>query len=216
MINQLLEIISDSYNLEEVDTSEYKDVELNGAPLTIKSFNAIGLGSVSLLSSTSNMMSLDTLVINPFEKDMHLFSYDCIKAFHTDTLLIELFDTLLDKTLNEVMNTKLNKIKEKYQSITNIKTKPSWYDSIRLDASIAKKMDLENSSILDTLTIEYLKEYLSLSKKLGPCDKELKMAKAKEYVDGLLNHGGASTGAFIQAKGKEFTEKLFREVLFKV
>ncbi len=120
MINQILEIISDSYNLEEVDTSEYKDVELNGAPLTIKSFNATGFGSVSILSSTSNMMSLDTLVINPFDKDMHLFSYDCIKAFHTDTLLIELFDTLLDKTLNEVMNTKLNKIKEKYQSITNI------------------------------------------------------------------------------------------------
>lgn len=33
--------------------------------------------------------------------------------------------------------------------------------------------------------------------KLGLCDKELKKAKAKEYTDGLLTHGGTSTDAFM-------------------
>ena len=216
MINQLLEIIRNFYDLEEIDTNAYKNAELNGNPLKIKSFNAIKLGSVSVLSSNSNVMNLDTLVINPFNKDLHLFSYDRIKVFQTDTLLIELYDTLLDKTINQEVDGSLKKIKEKYQEINELESKTNWYDSIRLDASIAKKVDQNKSIILDELSLEYLKEYLMISKNLDYCNEELKKEKAKEYTDGLLENGGPSTDAFIQAKGKEYTEKLYREVLFRV
>ncbi len=216
MINQLLEIIRDFYDLEEIDTNAYKNAELNGIPLKIKSFNAINLGSVSVLSSNSNVMNLDTLVINPFNKDLHLFSYDRIKAFQTDTLLIELYDTLLDKNMNQEVDASLNEIKMKYQEINELESKTNWYDSIRLDASIAKKVDQNKSIILDELSLEYLKEYLTISKNLDYCNEELKKEKAKEYTDGLLENGGPSTDAFIQAKGKEYTEKLYREVLFRV
>lgn len=216
MMNQLLEMINAYYDLREQDTNTYKDAELNGIPLIIKSYDVVNFGSVSILSSASNVMNLDTLILNPFSKDMPLFSYDRIKAFQTDTLFIELYDTLLDKSMNKVVNEELNKIKKKYQDINELEHKDNWYDSIRLDASISKKVELNQSNLFDELTKEYLKTYLSISKNLCSCNEELKKAKAKEYTDGLLENGGPSTDAFIKAKGKEYTEKLYREVLFRV
>lgn len=216
MMNQLLEIINAYYDLIELDTNTYKDAELNGIPLIIKSFDAVNFGSVSILSSNSNVMNLDTLILNPFSKDMPLFSYDRIKAFQTDTLFIELYDTLLDKSINKVVNEELNIIKKKYQEISELEHKDNWYDSIRLDASTSKKVGIDQSNLFNDLTKEYLKGYLSISKNLDSCNEELKKAKAKEYTDGLLENGGPSTDAFIKAKGKEYTEKLYREVLFRV
>ena len=216
MMNQLLEIINHYYGLKEIDTNSYKDAELNGIPLVIKSFNAVNLGSLSILSSASNEMSLDTLIINPFDKDMPLFSYDRIKAFHTDTLLIEFYDTFLDKSMNKVINEEFKKIKNKYQEIKELEHKNNWSDSIRLDASISKKVQVDQSGLLDDLTKEYFQAYLSISKNLVSCNEDLKKIKTKEYSDGLLKNGGQSTDAFIQAKGKEYTKKLFREVLFRV
>lgn len=215
-MDQLLEMINAYYDLREQDTNTYKDAELNGIPLIIKSYDVVNFGSVSILSSASNVMNLDTLILNPFSKDMPLFSYDRIKAFQTDTLFIELYDTLLDKSMNKVVNEELNKIKKKYQDINELEHKDNWYDSIRLDASISKKVELNQSNLFDELTKEYLKTYLSISKNLCSCNEELKKAKAKEYTDGLLENGGPSTDAFIKAKGKEYTEKLYREVLFRV
>ena len=216
MINQLLEMINAYYDLIELDTNTYKDTELNGIPLIIKSYDVVNFGSVSILSSNSIMMDLDTLILNSFTKDMPLFSYDRIKAFYSDTLIIELYDTLLDKSLNEVVNEDLNKIKKKYQEISELEHKDNWYDSIRLDASTSKKVELDQSNLFDELTKEYLKAYLAISKNLDSCNEELKKAKAKEYTDGLLENCGPSTDAFIKAKGKEYTEKLYREVLFRV
>lgn len=216
MMDQLLEMINAYYDLREQDTNTYKDAELNGIPLIIKSYDVVNFGSVSILSSASNVMNLDTLILNPFSKDMPLFSYDRIKAFQTDTLFIELYDTLLDKSMNKVVNEELNKIKKKYQDINELEHKDNWYDSIRLDASISKKVERNQSNLFDELTKEYLKTYLSISKNLCSCNEELKKAKAKEYTDGLLENGGPSTDAFIKAKGKEYTEKLYREVLFRV
>ena len=215
-MNQLLEIINAYYDLIELDTNTYKDAELNGIPLIIKSFDAVNFGSVSILSSNSNVMNLDTLILNPFSKDMPLFSYDRIKAFQTDTLFIELYDTLLDKSINKVVNEELNIIKKKYQEISELEHKDNWYDSIRLDASTSKKVGIDQSNLFNDLTKEYLKGYLSISKNLDSCNEELKKAKAKEYTDGLLENGGPSTDAFIKAKGKKYTEKLYREVLFRV
>ncbi len=216
MMNQLLEIINAYYDLIELDTNTYKDAELNGIPLIIKTYDAVNFGSVSILSSNSNVMNLDTLILNPFSKDMPLFSYDRIKAFQTDTLFIELYDTLLDKSINKVVNEELNIIKKKYQEISELEHKDNWYDSIRLDASTSKKVGIDQSNLFNDLTKEYLKGYLSISKNLDSCNEELKKAKAKEYTDGLLENGGPSTDAFIKAKGKKYTEKLYREVLFRV
>lgn len=215
-MNQLLEIINAYYDLIELDTNTYKDAELNGIPLIIKTYDAVNFGSVSILSSNSNVMNLDTLILNPFSKDMPLFSYDRIKAFQTDTLFIELYDTLLDKSINKVVNEELNIIKKKYQEISELEHKDNWYDSIRLDASTSKKVGIDQSNLFNDLTKEYLKGYLSISKNLDSCNEELKKAKAKEYTDGLLENGGPSTDAFIKAKGKKYTEKLYREVLFRV
>lgn len=215
-MNQLLEIINAYYDLIELDTNTYKDAELKGIPLIIKTYDAVNFGSVSILSSNSNVMNLDTLILNPFSKDMPLFSYDRIKAFQTDTLFIELYDTLLDKSINKVVNEELNIIKKKYQEISELEHKDNWYDSIRLDASTSKKVGIDQSNLFNDLTKEYLKGYLSISKNLDSCNEELKKAKAKEYTDGLLENGGPSTDAFIKAKGKKYTEKLYREVLFRV
>ena len=45
-------------------------------------------------------------------------------------------------------------------------------------------------------------------------DRIKKLELSREYVEGLLNHGGPSTDVFIKMFGHEKTEKLYKTILF--
>jgi hypothetical protein len=64
---------------------------------TIRQFYAESLGNVSVMAAKGffGLMQMDTFIVNPVEKDLPLFSYDRIHAMGNDTLILELYDTLL-------------------------------------------------------------------------------------------------------------------------
>ena len=58
-------------------------------------------------------MKMDTLIINPYNLELPLYSYDRIYAAGNDTLIVELYDTLSgDYDQNELMQ-----VKEAYSSL---------------------------------------------------------------------------------------------------
>lgn len=208
-------IIEKYYSLSKEERPEYNKIKVSPMTMESQSFELSGLGHMSLMRGTAmcGLMKMDTLVINPFEKDMPLFSLDRINVAGKETLLIEMYETRLEPVSLEQYFTDLI---ANYSMFEDGKTAPRWYDDIRLPESMHKLGKKKDASYFDNLSGEYLEKFLGLCKEAMSCDIDKKKAEAKKYTDGLLSNGGASTDLFVKKKGKEFTEKFFRESMFGV
>ena len=212
MIEKMLRMIGDRYPLRERDTGEYHQIQVNGISFNVRAFDAGGLGNAAVMTGgIPGIMNMDTLIVNPFERDMPLLSYDRIKQGGKDILLFELYETGLGFRPE---SKGLNGIKEAYADLQDHPTAPGWYDSILWPESIMKAVPGEMTPRMDSLAEEYAAEYLRLTSEAPVCDRDEKRKAAAAYTEGLLEHGGLSTDMFMRAKGREFTEKLFREYLF--
>ena len=212
MLEKLLTEIKNRYTLTPSDSSEFDGIKVSGMKFDIKAFEAQGLGHVSTMAAKGffGLMKMDTLIIVPKDIDLPLFSYDRIKAMGNETLIIELYDTCLEKCDLE----SLKKLKESNSSFARYETGSHWYDNIKLSESIGFKGKKKDTATFDSLCLEYLKTFLNVD--AAPVtDPEAKSAKSSVYVDGLLSNGGPSTDVFVKGIGKEKTSKLFKEILFK-
>ena len=207
MINDLLSVIAERYPLTDADS--ITGLKASGMKFNIKSYKAEGLGHVSVMSAKGffGLMKMDTLIVNPTEVDLPLYSYDRIFAMGNDVLIVELYDTIADPD-----SFGMRDVKESYTDLTERDPGEHWYDSIKLPMSISKKGKKLNTPRMNELTIEHFKAYLTEAK---PTDMtSLKLEKASAYVEGLISKGGPSTDAFKKAIGEERTAELFRNILF--
>ena len=210
MTDKLLSIIREKYSLEGIDVKEMSTLKANGMTFTVGAYFAKGLGHVSVMRATGffGLMKMDTLIINPQDIELPLYSYDRIYAMGNDTLIVELYDTLG----GECDLGALESVKSQYFDLAERDPGEHWYDSIKLPSSISKKGKKAQAARFDQLAIEHLSAYLDIDKKAE--NVEEKKRKAAYYVDGLLTNGGPSTDVFKKALGTEKTAELFKNILF--
>ena len=210
--NTMLLTLGESYGFS-VDTPEQEQqLKVSGMKFQIRSYHAKGLGHVSAMIASGffGLMKMDTLIINPTEVDMPLFSYDRVLAMGNDTLIFELYDTFLGQTDMSA----LDGVKTSAAYLPDHDLGEHWYDSIKLPQSLSKKGKKGQSQSFDTTATHYLVQYLATAKTAALCDPEKKREKASVYVEGLLKNGGPSTDVFKKGIGEEKTAELFRRVLF--
>lgn len=210
MIEQLLEMINEKYPLSEMEVGDMNVLKANGMKFTIQAYKAEGLGHVSVMCAKGffGLMKMDTLIVNPYEIDLPLYSYDRIFAAGNDTLIVELYDTLEGAYAEE----HLQNVKAEYTDLEERDPGEHWYDDIKLASSISKKGKKKQSNRFDELTQKHFEAYLSTgASTVNVSDKQ---KKASYYVNGLLEKGGPSTDVFKKALGVETTTKLFQEILF--
>ncbi len=213
MLDHLIEKISESYPLKEVENADFSSFKVKGMTFEVKAYDARYLGRVSQMHASMplGIMEMDTLIINPFELDAPLFSLDFIKAMGKVTLYLEQYDTLLKPDRKELC---FEQIGRKYDHLEYAQVKGGWYDSIRYASCVYKKGKKSDLDQLKSLMEEYFDAYLDVCRDARVCDIEDKKVLADAYRDGLLNNGGVSTDAFLKEWGKEKTEVFFKEVLF--
>lgn len=212
MTNKILDLIKAKYPLSPIDAGDIATLKASGMKFSVEAYKAEGLGHVSMMRAKGffGLMKMDTLIINPTEIDLPLYSYDRILAMGNDTLIVELYDTLVGDYSEDGMLS----VKDRFASLPERDPGEHWYDSIKLPSSISKK-GKKISSELDKMTLEHFKAYLASSS--APVeDKESKKDMAAVYVNGLLEKGGPSTDVFKKELGIEKTTKLFREILFGI
>lgn len=212
MIDSLLHAIETRYPLTELSAGEYAGLKAQGMKFTVRRFQAKGLGTVSAMSAKGffGLMKMDTLIVNPTEVDMPLLSYDRVHAMGNDTLIFEVYDTLLGETsLISMENAKRSRMVLPEHDVGS-----HWYDDLKLPVSFAKKGKKKDSPAFDALTAAYVDAFLQDSERAVLCEPESKREKASRYVEGLLEHGGPSTDVFKKALGEEATADLFRRILF--
>ena len=211
-MQNLINILNQSFALEKKSAGEFEKIKVSGMNFTIERYWAKGLGNVSVMRAVGffGLMKMDTLIINPTELDMPLFSYDRVLAMGNDTLILELYDTVLGSS----NLTSLNEVNAAYNALPAHDLGSHWYDSIKLKESNAKKGKKKDSASFDSLTRDYFKAYIEAAKRADSCDADAKNEKASVYVEGLLSNGGPSTDIFKKHYGEEKTAYLFRKILF--
>lgn len=211
MTEKLLSLISKRHPLTEIDCGEFAKMKVSGMIFNISAYKAEGLGHVSVMTAVGmlGLMKMDTLIVNPTELDLPLYSYDRIFAMGNDTLITELYDT----TLGEYSQAAMNEVKELYSALPERDPGEHWYDSIKLGCSISKKGKKKHTADLNRLTEEHFHAYLGKGA-ATVSDREAKQEKTRVYVDGLITKGGPSTDVFKGAIGEALTRQLFTEILF--
>ena len=212
MTGKILDLIKEKYSLSPLNAGDMATLKASGMKFSVEAYKAEGLGHVSVMRAQGffGLMMMDTLIINPTEIDLPLYSYDRILAMGNDTLIVELYDTVI----GEYSDAQLTKVKEKFASLPERDPGEHWYDSIKLASSISKK-GKKITQELDQLTIEHFRAYLE-SSTATVTDGKSKKDMAAVYVNGLLEKGGPSTDVFKKELGVEKTTKLFREILFGI
>jgi hypothetical protein len=213
MLDKLLKKIKEKYILEEVDVNEFSSFKAKGMKFSVQAYHAKGLGHISVMKAVGffGLMKMDTLIIVPNEKDLPLYSYDRIFAMGNDTLIVELYDTIV----NKFSVSALDFVKNKYNHISERDPGEHWYDYMKLSQSISKKGKKKVSKELDLLALEHFDAYLDMET-LELTDFRKKNELSSKYVKGLLEHGGPSTNVFIKMFGQEKTKNLYRDILFGV
>ena len=213
MTDKILSIIGNKHPLTKIDCGNFAKMKVKGMSFNIEAYKAEGLGHVSVMRAVAMMglMRMDTLIINPTELDLPLYSYDRIFAMGNDTLITELYATTLCDFNEE--KTKEVKAKPEYATLPPRDPGEHWYDSIKLCSSISKKGKKKHLSLINDLTDQHFEAYLN-SSKAHVTDSAAKQEKAQIYVGGLIEKGGPSTDVFKKAIGEEKTRELFENVLF--
>ena len=213
MIEKLIEEFAQSYTFDAIENKEFDSFKVNGMDFEVKAYDAQFLGRVSSMKGKMKfgLMKMETLIVNPLELDVPLFSLDLIQVPGKLIVILEQYDTLVNAKRNESVF--LN-IKEKYEDLEDRPSKSAWYDELRYSSSIGKKVSKKKADRVKEMIEEYFEAYLDLCRDARVIGREEKKVKADLYRDGLLENGGASTDSFLKAWGKEKTERLFKEVLF--
>ena len=213
MITELLRKLEKSYALKAIDVGEFSSLKTNGMNFTVKAYHAEGLGHISVMQAKGffGLMKMDTLMIVPEDRDLPLYSYDRIYAMGNDTLIVELYDTLMEK----LDLSALDGVKAAFSHLPERDPGVHWYDSIKLAQSISKKGKKAQSEALDEMSMVHFEAYLN-APAAAVVDLDGKHARSEAYVNGLLEHGGPSTDVFKKSFGEEKTARLFRDVLFGI
>lgn len=211
MTEKILNIINAKYAITELSVGDMATLKANGMTFAIKAYKAKGLGHISVMRAKGfgGLMKMDTLIINPTEVDLPLYSYDRIFAMGNDTLIVELYDTLIDAYSEAHLQT----VKSEYTDLAERDPGEHWYDGIKLGASISKKGKKKQQERFDELALKHFEAYIA-SEATFVSNFDIKQEKASYYVNGLLEKGGPSTDVFKKALGEEKTAMLFREILF--
>jgi len=212
MIEKLLSAIDSRFPLAEQSAGDYEKLKANGMKFSIQAYKAEGLGWVSVMTAAGffGLMKMDTLIINATEVDMPLLSYDRVHAMGNDTLIYELYDTMVGQPDLSL----LDKAKGRTNLLPDHNLGKHWYDDIKLSQSFSKKCKKIQTPAFDDAAYQYLVAYLKAAEAAPGCDADAKREKASVYVEGLLTHGGPSTDVFKKSIGDERCAQLFRYVLF--
>ena len=208
----MLLTLAENFGFSVSDPEHVQQLKVSGMNFNIRTYQASEFGHISVMEATGffGLMKLDTLIITPTEKDMPLFSYDRVQAMGNDTLIFELYDTLLGETDLSA----LEKVKKDAAYLPDHDLGEHWYDSIKLAVILSKKGKKAQTIAFDTTASHYLAQYLVAAKCASSCEAALKREKASVYVEGLLKNGGPSTDVFKKGIGEEKTAELFRKILF--
>ena len=208
MIEKLLDAIRARFPMTEKGGAARR-FQAAGMAFEARAYDARGLGHVGVMTA-QGPMRMETLVINPFERDAPIFSYDRIHAMGREILVAEMYDSLLGETFHtEGMTEALGG-----QAACPEGKQTFWYTPLIVPPGLDLKGAAGDAERFDGIAADFTQAYLRAACEAEVCDPELKRLRAAAYSEGLLKNGGPATDPVKAAMGEAFTADLFRQTLF--
>ena len=212
----ILEMAKKYFDVRELDVpADFKSMKNSKMNTSIEQYYIDGLGNMTFQHAKGMMglMKMEMMCITPIERDLPLFSFDVIDVMGNYTLIIELYDVMLEK--DNALNDKLLAIKSEFLDLPDDDRGAHWYDGIKMSSSVSKKG--KKKAIMagcNEIYQRYIAEYFSYAAGLETVDADAKCQASNEYVEGLLMNGGPSTDIFVDMLGKEKTTEYFKKYIF--
>lgn len=94
MIDKMLSIIRQEYRLRSLDSGVFHKLVVRGMNLEINSYEAVGAGRVASMCANGlgGLVKRDILVVSPMEKKAPVITYERVKAFWKDTVILAKYD----------------------------------------------------------------------------------------------------------------------------
>ena len=215
MVRKLLDVVQNEYKCKKVDIGVFDTVKAEGSTFHTESYNAEGLGRVTLIEMTGflKLWRAQSFFVTPLDKDAPIFYYHRHGRKGNDVLKIEIINTFLKRVPLE----ELDAVQEKYAEVTEVEDKEEWYDEMKLPQSTVKRVKKEEGALLDAVTEDYFTAYMKEVAKSKECERSQKKQKVEKLVKGLAEQSGmAITQFFLSYYDHNVTAKLCTDVLFGI
>ena len=195
ILDESLRLLSSNFKIQKLNIKDKNKYKVGPMKFYLQQFSIEGVGNLAIMEGTAmfGLMKMDTMILTPTKKDAPLYSYDRIYALGNDTLIVEVYDTLVENS-NETYqknHQKMIDVKTMYGNDFNHDLGEHWYDSIKLPSSFSKKGKVKRQGQwFDCMFEESLKAYIQLLKEAKECNEVEKKEMNLQYVDGLFNNGG--------------------------
>lgn len=218
-ISITLDLFTENYTLKELDCGEFANISIFNMNYEVKSYDVIGVGHLLIMNSKeSKDLQMVSIVLTPYYKNIPMLSSDFMYIKEKRNFLVEIYDLVDEKDqVYEDYIQKFQSLKDTMQ-LPDMPLKECWYDSIR-SVCTAKITTQDKDKEIISFLEENLKLYINMELSYERLDREERTQKWKltqEYVDNLINNGGASTNMFISALGADKTKTFFDTVFFGV
>ncbi len=205
------EIAQKHFRLIQKDMGDLSRIRGKGMVFDVESFDAEGAGSMCLMMmrGMAGLIRMVSATFTPAKLDGPIFSMDWIRAFGRETLLLELFDTMIARQAFP----ELEEVKIKHKSLPVYKPKEAWYTGLHLPAS-AFYQGRGIGGELDQAVREYCEGYFSALLRCPVCGQEEKNRRNAVLPEGLLENGGLAVDQFKRIIGEEKTALFLTKFMF--
>ena len=213
MINHFLSELKKKYECKQIDVGDFKEVKIEGSKITIEAFDIDGVGRVSTVEVIGflKLWKMQSLIINPLEKDAPIYYYHRHNRKGRDICKIEVLDMLLE--VREFPE--FNPVLEKYADIQDLEDKPNWYDEIKMPSCILKAVKKNENAKLDEVAKDHFAAYMQVIENSPVCGKARKKECVKEFTDGLVEESGIAVLQLFRSYYKKYIAKaLCLDILF--
>lgn len=212
--------LDQQFGLNEITDKEFAKISLyHLMNFKVSAYQVRNLGHLSMMTTNMGMMQMFTVVITPMERDLPLLSIDYIYAPGKRTVIIELYDLVLDKgELYKDVLKRYQMVADEALEMEDATPEESWMNDY-MTVSVHRKGTREDDRLIHAIYRGFINTYISQARSsamLSEEAKENKMALLNEYVEHMLEEGGVSTNMFKKCLGKEKTERFFRTTFFGV
>ena len=219
-VETALSILREGHRLTPVDPGHFGTIKICGVmKFLVEQYAMEGVGNLSVMRMRMGLplMTMATVVVTPFEKNLPLMSADLIYMMGRRKVYIEFYDLAAQKDERYLRHiARLASISERYASLPPCPPAPAWYDHLLAATVYRSGKAGDDGQLLDLLgdCIRGYSEMCADTPRLDVPKQAEKRRITVGYVDGLVERGGTSTNLFKKALGEDITREFFSKVLF--
>ena len=219
-VETALSILKENYKLTPVDPGRFGTIKVYGMmKFLVEQYTMEGIGNLSVMRMKMGLplMTMATVVVTPFEKNLPLMSVDFIYMMGNRKAYIEFYDLVAKKDEGYLQHiSRLAAISQQYAALPPCPPAPAWYDHL-LTATAYRAGKAADDRQLIALLGECVRGFAEMCVEapgLNEAEQAEKRRITAEYVDSLVQRGGTSTNVFKKALGEETTRAFFGKVFF--